>query len=383
MAKTAPAANSTPAKEKSESSIQELSAGAEGSRGNSIIALASSFHYVRSDEKLGDFALALAAEGTPPAVAVVDGENRALGIVVKRDFQENLSKLYWRDLHRDERMQAHRVEARSVDATMPILSAADELLPDMSETGVRFFLLEREGKYAGIFSSLDLFRYLTVLNQKDLALAKFLQGRLTPEKHRLKTEHGVLYGLSKMARGVGGDYYRATKMADGSVRAAICDVSGKGVAASLVTAVLAGMLEVNEQAASTGPFGTLLERINRFICMTFENEKFVTGVFIDWNPRSRQMDLYDCGHGMTYLWRQGSFMEVDTHGQRPHPRSRGCGRGLHRRNPGTARPQRAGLRGGASGRSRPSRMQERPGGGDRGRNRPGCARLPEDPIPTG
>jgi sigma-B regulation protein RsbU (phosphoserine phosphatase) len=42
-----------------------------------------------------------------------------------------------------------------------------------------------------------------------------------------------------MARGIGGDYYHLARLDNGNWLCAVCDVSGKGVSASLVSVLTA------------------------------------------------------------------------------------------------------------------------------------------------
>jgi sigma-B regulation protein RsbU (phosphoserine phosphatase) len=74
-----------------------------------------------------------------------------------------------------------------------------------------------------------------------------------------------------MAKEVGGDFYMVKRLDDRRVLLCLCDVSGKGIAASLVTAVLGGIFDTYTAVSSLQVF---LKGLNRYIIETFQLRYF-------------------------------------------------------------------------------------------------------------
>jgi sigma-B regulation protein RsbU (phosphoserine phosphatase) len=55
---------------------------------------------------------------------------------------------------------------------------------------------------------------------------------------------------------------------------------------------------------------TFVKRLNDYIVRTFESEKFVTGVFIDYNEKSGELQVCDMGHSHLFLFRNGKMVRL-------------------------------------------------------------------------
>jgi sigma-B regulation protein RsbU (phosphoserine phosphatase) len=83
---------------------------------------------------------------------------------------------------------------------------------------------------------------------------------------------------------------------------ALGDVSGKGVAASVLTSLLWGVLQFYDYRKG---LKRLLAQVNEALIRTFHLEKYLTGVFLLFDPKTKELTLADMGHGHSWLVRRG------------------------------------------------------------------------------
>lgn len=83
----------------------------------------------------------------------------------------------------------------------------------------------------------------------------------------------------------------------------LCDVSGKGVSASLVVSMAWGMMKAHPMKAGLRNF--LLE-LNDAIIQSFHLEKYLTGFFAIIDESAMSVELADMGHAHARLFRYGS-----------------------------------------------------------------------------
>ncbi len=112
------------------------------------------------------------------------------------------------------------------------------------------------------------------------------------------------------AKGVGGDFYSVRKIGESTWFVAICDVSGKGVAASIVTAMLHGSVETFD--FERHDLVEFVRHVNRSIFSTFEGDKFLTGIFLFFDESSGRLTILDMGHSYFGMVRGEKMMKVAT-----------------------------------------------------------------------
>ena len=109
--------------------------------------------------------------------------------------------------------------------------------------------------------------------EHELETARAIQQALLPPR---LPDRGwlVAKGHCQAQAHVGGDYYDLTQVASGQWAAVVADVSGKGLAASLLASLLQGafFLGSGERVSLSGTLG----RINRYICERSVHARFAT-----------------------------------------------------------------------------------------------------------
>nr|HOP65370.1 PP2C family protein-serine/threonine phosphatase [Spirochaetota bacterium] len=98
------------------------------------------------------------------------------------------------------------------------------------------------------------------------------------------------------------DFQYIKKLSDRKWFISLCDVSGKGLNAGLISVAVSSMYAVYD---FTRGIEELLVRINSYINDLFGGEIFLTGVFIEFDSETGELGVYDMGHSMFYVLREG------------------------------------------------------------------------------
>ncbi len=149
--------------------------------------------------------------------------------------------------------------------------------------------------------------------EHELALARDIQRALLPAA--LPSEGWlVAKGHSEPSSQLGGDYYDLMQVAPGKWAAVLADVSGKGVAASILASLLQGAFFLG-----SGPDVSLagtLDRINRYICERSAQTRFAT-VFAATLSQDGGMRWSSAGHCPAILVRASGDCELLAPNSRP------------------------------------------------------------------
>ncbi|MFW5800107.1 MAG: SpoIIE family protein phosphatase [Spirochaetota bacterium] len=278
-------------------------------KGDIIAKIASSFYYVEEDQRIEYLAQELTKNENIPAVGVVNKNNQLKGIVVREELFDLLGRPYGRDVYYYRKISTVTRETLCFNYKENIYSIANKLSKQLYDHETYYFLLQTDdNNFAGTFSTKDLLMYLSEITQRDINLATKIQTHIICEggEHFINNNSEII-GTSTMAKGIGGDFYTIKKYNDTNWAIIICDVSGKGMAASLVTAVISGMLGLYDLNKGLKRF---IVALNNQIYNTFQLEKYLTGIFIDFNERTGEMIVYDLGHSHLYLYRNQRFIKL-------------------------------------------------------------------------
>jgi sigma-B regulation protein RsbU (phosphoserine phosphatase) len=105
------------------------------------------------------------------------------------------------------------------------------------------------------------------------------------------------------AREVGGDLYDFTAKEPGQLAVCLGDVSGKGLAASLLMANVQATLR--DQAFTAAPASECVRRSNMLLFQNTGNEKFVTLFYALLDPANGALTCCNAGHERPFLIRSG------------------------------------------------------------------------------
>lgn len=134
----------------------------------------------------------------------------------------------------------------------------------------------------------------------DLSLAREIQSMLLPKAfpNRANLDIGAIY---MPAQKVGGDFYDIFEVDENRVAVAIADVSGKGIAASLIMAICQTNLR-HLAAAHCSPSRVLAE-LNRIMNEEMKPDMFVTVIFAVIDTAADSITMARGGHEMPIMLR--------------------------------------------------------------------------------
>lgn len=143
--------------------------------------------------------------------------------------------------------------------------------------------------------------------EQEVRLARQIQVALLPAS--LPQVPGwELYGGNLPSRGVSGDFYKVLFRGDGSSCAIlVADVSGKGVAASLLTASLEALSALPLEG--TDPPDLICEKVGKLLHQRTPPEKYATAFLGILEPSTGRMTWTNAGHNPALLLRAGGETE--------------------------------------------------------------------------
>ncbi|MDR3196231.1 MAG: SpoIIE family protein phosphatase [Planctomycetaceae bacterium] len=129
--------------------------------------------------------------------------------------------------------------------------------------------------------------------EREMNIANTVQRGLLPLSPPVIANYGF-YDFYRPAKYLGGDYYDYIMLSDGRLVFALGDVSGKGVAASLLMAKLSA--EVRSGLIIESTFEGTVRRLNRVFCEPRWDNRFITFFFGVLNPATHEIVFHNAGH---------------------------------------------------------------------------------------
>ncbi len=138
--------------------------------------------------------------------------------------------------------------------------------------------------------------------ERELAVAHEVQQGLLPAGSP-KVDQYEFFEFYEPANQLGGDYYDYVPLPDGRLAVVVADVSGKGVAASLLMARFSA--ETRYSLVSESTPAEAIGRVNRVFCGRGWEDRFITLVLIVLDPLRHEVTVVNAGH-MPPLLRRSS-----------------------------------------------------------------------------
>jgi serine phosphatase RsbU (regulator of sigma subunit) len=138
--------------------------------------------------------------------------------------------------------------------------------------------------------------------QRELALAHKVQRGLLPATPPCLPGY-EFFDFYEPASHLGGDYFDYIPLPGNRLAVALADVSGKGIAASLLVARLSA--EVRYCLAALPTAAEAMERLNNTFCESRWEDRFVTMVLAVLDPRRHEVTLVNAGHWPPLLCGRG------------------------------------------------------------------------------
>jgi len=135
--------------------------------------------------------------------------------------------------------------------------------------------------------------------EQELTLAQQTQESLLP-RNMPQFENFRVHAFNNPTRYVGGDFYDFLQLSSGEWMGVLADVSGKGMAAALLSSMVLGALST-EFRSGTSP-QEVLNRVNQLLCEKSLPDQFVT-LFVFVLNSDGQGQFISAGHNIAYLFR--------------------------------------------------------------------------------
>ncbi len=269
--------------------------------GQVIGRIASSHYHVSGGVIVEDILAELNKNPDISSIGVVDDAGSVIGVVARNMFFDILGRPFGRDLYKNRHIRSIAAETKRFKYTTNIFSVAEDLADDLNVHGYIYYILTGDdGRFFGVFSNRDLLIYLSQITQRDIGFAKIVQSSIIKEETALMSEYCEILAGTRMAKDVGGDHYMIRKYDESKWFFSICDVAGKGISASLLSVLLSGMNHMYDFSKGIRQF---IVQLNDFIFASFHSEKFLTGIFVDFDEKSGRTTVYDAGHSYLCLYR--------------------------------------------------------------------------------
>ena len=181
----------------------------------------------------------------------------------------------------------------------------------MALTAAELLSFAQRGAYllarAGVSKIIAVDTIPNMEQMKQLEIARHVQQRLLPQHaHPLKT--AAFGGRCLPAREIGGDYYDFLDLGPGRLGVLLADVSGKGVAAALLTANLQASFRSQLELGMKHP-KALLSSVNKLFHESTPAEYFATMFFAEYRDQTRELRYINCGHPAALLVRANGKIE--------------------------------------------------------------------------
>lgn len=152
-------------------------------------------------------------------------------------------------------------------------------------------------------ASREVVRIKTLGEQKkreqELVLAQQTQESLLP-RNMPQFENFSIRAFNNPTRYVGGDFYDFQQLGSGEWMGVLADVSGKGMAAALLSSMVLGALSTEFRSGTAAQ--EVLNRVNQLLCEKSLPGQFVT-LFVFVLDLDGQGHFISAGHNIAYLYR--------------------------------------------------------------------------------
>lgn len=147
--------------------------------------------------------------------------------------------------------------------------------------------------------------------EEQLAVGSQIQRGLLPSEEPIIEGYELFAGYQSCFE-VGGDYYDFIQKEDGKLALVIADISGKGVGAAILMAVLQASLRalVNTVADPA----ELIRQLNRVLVDSSPHNKFATIFYAELNPATHELEYVSGGHNPTLLAVGNEIRELSSSG---------------------------------------------------------------------
>ncbi|WP_407398143.1 PP2C family protein-serine/threonine phosphatase [Treponema sp.] len=241
-------------------------------------------------------------ERNPDLRAVpVEEYDRVVGIIDRHTVEEATSTAFKRFMSRTIIEMTTKVSVifQAKDYIEKTLGRISEL---NKKFGMVYFPVFDRRNFFGIVALDEFLDRMDEIRKQDLDKASQIQRSLFPSTDDLSKFQFGITCWNRMANTLGGDFYKTFKLGEFQSLICCCDVSGKNVAASLLTVAAISFFEARRKLPniSLDPVDILSE-FDDYLQDVVPVGNFITGVFVYIDLKKHFFQVFNCGHTTTYL----------------------------------------------------------------------------------
>lgn len=186
-------------------------------------------------------------------------------------------------------------------------------------------------KGARIYKANDFEVFKSIVEQSAFALANAMAHQAASEKKQIEAELRAASDIQRIllpdhdpvmdgytisgrnipAKVLSGDYYDFIPLTDDRLGIVIADVSGKGTAAAIITAMCRSILRSNS-ASSPSP-AAVLAAVNRQLAPDIREDMFISMIYLVFDPATDTITLARAGHTLPLVWRKSTSKVESLH----------------------------------------------------------------------
>ncbi|MCR4939890.1 MAG: SpoIIE family protein phosphatase [Treponemataceae bacterium] len=169
--------------------------------------------------------------------------------------------------------------------------------------GVLYFPVYYNNRtFFGIVSLDDFLERIAVIREQDMEKAFVIQQELLPDPSKIPDLPFKATCWNRMANTLGGDFYQIYPVDNSKYLVSCFDVSGKNVAASLLTIAVGSFFNTMKfmKDKPSHP-SAIISLLDDYLQTTVPAGSFITAAICYVDMARKQMYLYNCGHTTVYI----------------------------------------------------------------------------------
>ncbi len=234
-------------------------------------------------------------------VLPVEEYDRVIGFIDRKTISANTNSVWKKITAGNVIDYTQRVET-ILSANDFIEKALQKVSAINREYGIVYFPVFNNGSFYGIASLDDFLDRIAEIREQDLEKASNIQKNFFPSDNFVAKLPYSFHAWNRMANSLGGDIYQIYNFSDSKSLICCCDVSGKNVAASLLTITVGSFFSSLKAIKSTerNPV-KVIALLDDFLHRVVPSGNFITAVFCYVDEENKKLCIFNCGHTTTYL----------------------------------------------------------------------------------
>lgn len=240
-------------------------------------------------------------EQTKANALPVEENDHVIG-VIPRDAVDKSKNSFWSNFSSSKIIDRTTRIDGSLRAEDYIDAVMDEAWDITNKYGSKYFPVYERKAFYGLISYEDFISRTREIRDQDLGKAAAIQKSFFPDEETLKSLPYKMTFWNKMANPLGGDMVIAYKISEEKSLVCCADVSGKNVAASLLTMVFSSFFSVLPLTCKevSNPV-KIISLLDKFLERVVPSGNFITCALCYVDSQDKKFALFNCGHTECYL----------------------------------------------------------------------------------